>query len=120
MAGDFTWWDGEKPGRVACDPVAEHSGTLMGGRRAKWVVLALWVVLIGVFGPLGLKLPQVTNDEFVLPASSETAHVNRLLAARFPGGNQKSVLLVYKRDGSGSRAPITGSFPIVPRAGVQS
>ena len=81
------------------DPVARKSGTLIGGRRAKWAVLALWVVLIGVFAPFGLKLPQVTNDELVLPSGSETAHVDQLLAKRFPGGNQQSVYLVYRRAG---------------------
>jgi RND superfamily putative drug exporter len=79
--------------------VAGQRGTFIGGRRAKWFVLAVWVVLIAVFAPLGLKLPQVTNDEVVLPSSSETAHVDRLLATRFPGGDQKPVLLVYRRAG---------------------
>src|SRR5579863_7480398 len=80
-------------------PVARHSGTLIGGRRSKWVVLAVWAVLIGVFAPLGLKLPQVTNDEVVLPSGSETARVDRALAARFRGGNEQSVFVVYRRAG---------------------
>jgi RND superfamily putative drug exporter len=69
------------------------------GRRTKWAILAAWAVLLAIFGPLGLKLPELTNDEIVLPSSSETAQVHRLLEARFPGGDQKQVLLVYRRPG---------------------
>lgn len=69
------------------------------GRRTKWAILGAWAVLLAVFGPLGLKLPELTNDEIVLPASSQTAEAHRLLAARFPGGDQKQVLLVYRRPG---------------------
>jgi len=75
------------------------AGHLVGGRRVKWFVLALWVVLVAVFGPLGLKLPNVTNDEIVLPAASQTARADRLLATRFPGGNLQYALLVYRRPG---------------------
>ena len=69
------------------------------GRRTKWAILGAWAVLLAIFGPLGLKLPELTNDEIVLPSSSETAQANRLIAARFPGGDQKQVLLVYRRAG---------------------
>ena len=69
------------------------------GRRTKWAILGAWAVLLAIFGPLGLKLPELTNDEVVLPSSSETAQANRLIAARFPGGDQKQVLLVYRRAG---------------------
>ena len=56
-------------------------------------------MLLAVFGPLGLKLPELTNDEIVLPSSSQTAQVHRIVEARFPGGDQKQVLLVYHRAG---------------------
>ena len=69
------------------------------GRRTKWAILAAWAVLLAIFGPLGLKLPELTNDEIVLPSSSQTAQVHRIVAARFPGGDQKQVLLVYSRPG---------------------
>ena len=64
-----------------------------------WVVLALWLVLLAIFAPLGLKLPQVTNDEIVLPSASQTARADRLLATRFPGGDLQYALLVYRRPG---------------------
>ena len=71
----------------------------IGGRRAKWAILAGWLGLLAVFGPLGLKLPELTNDEIVLPSTSQTAEAHRLVAARFPGGAQQQVLLVYHRPG---------------------
>ena len=37
------------------------------GRRTKWAILGAWAVLLAIFGPLGLKLPELTNDEVVLP-----------------------------------------------------
>ncbi|HUQ22361.1 MAG TPA: MMPL family transporter [Gaiellaceae bacterium] len=69
------------------------------GRRTKWAILAGWALLLAIFAPLGLKLPELTNDEIVLPSSSETARAHQLVAARFPGGDQKQVLLVYSRLG---------------------
>jgi len=69
------------------------------GGRTKWAILAVWAVLLAIFGPLGLKLPELTNDEIVLPSSSQTAQVHRIVEARFPGGDQKQVLLVYRRAG---------------------
>ncbi len=69
------------------------------GRRTKWAILGAWAVLLAIFGPLGLKLPELTNDEVVVPASSETAEAHRLISERFPGGDQKQVLLVYRRAG---------------------
>ena len=42
----------------------------IGGRRAKWAILAVWLGLLAIFAPLGLKLPELTNDEIVLPSTS--------------------------------------------------
>ena len=63
------------------------------------MILAVWLGLLAVFAPLGLKLPELTNDEIVLPSTSQTAEAHRLVAARFPGGAQQQVLLVYHRPG---------------------
>ena len=83
----------------------------MGRRRAKWAILAAWLGLLAIFGPLGLKLPELTNDEIVLPSTSQTAEAHRLVAARFPGGAQQQVLLVYHRQGgltAADRSDIAG------------
>lgn len=71
----------------------------LAGRRTKWSILGAWAVLLAVFGPLGLKLPELTNDEVVLPSDAETAEAHRLVDARFPGGDRKEALLVYRRPG---------------------
>ena len=76
----------------------------IGGRRAKWAIIAVWAVLLAVFGPLGLKLPELTNDEIVLPSTAQTAEAHRLVQARFPGGNRQEVFLVYSRAGGLSAA----------------
>ena len=59
--------------------MATRVRAVMGGRRTKWAILAGWAVLLAIFGPLGLKLPELTNDEIVLPSSSETAEAHRLM-----------------------------------------
>lgn len=69
------------------------------GRRTTWAILGAWAVLLAIFGPLGLKLPELTNDEVVLPSSSQTAVAHRLISERFPGGDRREVLLVYRRSG---------------------
>src|SRR3954468_2140895 len=71
----------------------------LSGRRSRWVVAGAWLLLIVAFAPFGKKLPDVTNDEIVLPAGSESAHLQKLLATRFPGGQQRIALLVYRRPG---------------------
>ena len=39
----------------------------MGGRRAAWVVLAVWLAAIAVLAPFGAKLPEVVDDEYEVP-----------------------------------------------------
>ena len=68
-----------------------------GRARTKWVVLATWALLLAIVAPLGLKLPELTNDEIVLPSTSQTAEAHRLYEEGFPGGNKQQVLLVYHR-----------------------
>src|SRR5215218_8452128 len=76
-----------------------HAVGVILGPRGRWVVLAAWLVLVAVLAPLGLRLPDVTNDELVLPGGTQTAEVRELLRERFPGGEQRPLLLVYRREG---------------------
>ncbi len=80
----------------------------LSGRRSKWVVAGAWLLLIVGFAGFGSKLPDKTNDEIVLPASSDSAQLQRLLAQRFPGGEQRIALLVYHRAGGLTAADRTG------------
>jgi RND superfamily putative drug exporter len=68
-------------------------------RLASWLILAAWIVLVVVFAPFGSKLMGVTNDEYVLPATSQTAKLTSILRDRFPGGDQRPALVVYRRAG---------------------
>jgi RND superfamily putative drug exporter len=69
------------------------------GRRSSWGVVTFWVVLLAVFAPFGTKLPDVTNDEYVLPASSQTEKIHAILRERFPGGDQRVALVIYRHPG---------------------
>src|SRR5688500_2909239 len=74
---------------------------LVTGRRSKFVVIALWVVLAGAMaGPAG-KLADATEDDFAsfLPEGAESAEVQELLKERFPGGETANGIVVYRRDG---------------------
>lgn len=69
------------------------------GKRSSWIVIGAWVVLIVVFAPFGSKIPDITNDEYVLPGGSPTAEIHRILTERFPGGDEHPALVVYRREG---------------------
>ena len=52
-----------------------------------------------MFAPFGTKIPDITNDEYVLPGGSQTAQLHQILRDRFPGGDQRPALIVYQREG---------------------
>jgi len=64
----------------------------------------MWIAAVCILGPLGTRLPGETNDEFVLPGGTQTSQVREVLAARFPDGGQRTLLLVYHRAGGLSAA----------------
>src|SRR3954447_25706672 len=69
------------------------------GRRTKWIVPAVWLLLLVVFLPLGAKLTDETKDETssFLPASAESTEVNHLLKDRFASGQTVNGIIVYRR-----------------------
>ncbi|HMJ00131.1 MAG TPA: MMPL family transporter [Gaiellaceae bacterium] len=69
------------------------------GRRSSWAVIGVWVVLVAIFAPFGSKIPNVTNDEYVLPGGSQTARLHQVLRDRFPGGDLRPALIVYRDKG---------------------
>lgn len=71
------------------------------GRRTKWLVVAIWIVLVVVLAPIGSKLGDVTDNktEDFLPKSAESTEVLRLLNARFDAGETATGLIVYQREG---------------------
>jgi RND superfamily putative drug exporter len=76
----------------------------MRGRWLPWAVLAAWLVLAGISAPAGQKIREEVNDEYELPAGSQSAEIERILRERFPGGDQRTTLLVYSRPGGLSAA----------------
>ena len=71
---------------------------VVSGRRTRWACIGAWLVLLAVFAPLGLKLHDVTNEDVALPPGSQSHQVNEALANRFPGGDTRTLVLVYRRD----------------------
>ncbi|MGI8461183.1 MAG: MMPL family transporter, partial [Solirubrobacterales bacterium] len=71
------------------------------GRRSKWVVFAIWVVLLfAMFGPSGM-LADETDDstESFLPRSAESKEVLAELEERFTDGDTENAIVIYRREG---------------------
>jgi RND superfamily putative drug exporter len=77
------------------------------GRRSKWFVIALWVIVgFSLFG-FQPKLQEATTNEneAFLPESAESTEVNDILEDRFEVGNEVDALVAYNReDGRLSKA----------------
>jgi RND superfamily putative drug exporter len=71
------------------------------GRKTKWVVVGVWVLLLFAFAPLGAKVADETNDqlESFLPEDAQSTEVAELLRQRFESGQTAGGLIVYRRDG---------------------
>jgi RND superfamily putative drug exporter len=73
---------------------------LPSGRVAKWVVLALWLVVVGVVAPFGGKLTGALKNDAAawLPTNSESTRALDL-QKQFPGSNVYPAVVVYQREG---------------------
>jgi RND superfamily putative drug exporter len=71
------------------------------GRISRFVVIAVWVVLLGAFAPLSAKLnsQKVDTSTSLLPEDSEAGRVAETLAKRFAGGDKPTTVLLYQRPG---------------------
>ncbi|MGY5033201.1 MMPL family transporter [Streptomyces sp. 900116325] len=69
-------------------------------RMLPWAVLALWVAVIALAGPLAGRLADVQTNRAVdyLPASADSTQVAKI-QDRLPGGESTDLVLVYHRDG---------------------
>lgn len=71
--------------------------TLPAGRRAKWIVLGIWILAAVALGPLQSRLQESTTNspsEF-LPADAESTQVLEILEEEFSSGRQTPALIVY-------------------------
>jgi putative drug exporter of the RND superfamily len=73
------------------------------GPRTKWIVLAFWIGLVGVFGSLGMRLGDRVDDQAATPSSlpgdAQAARLAETLRERFPEGERFLTLIVYRRPG---------------------
>ena len=76
------------------------------GRRTKWLVPVIWLILVILLQPLGGKLSKVTDDrtQSALPRNAESTKVIKTLARDFPGGQTATGLIVYRRPAGLTRA----------------
>ena len=74
--------------------------TLPAGRRSKWVLVVLWLVVAALTGPFAGKLPKVESNNAIayLPVSAQSTKVNNALA-QFPGGQEVPGAVVYVTPG---------------------
>jgi RND superfamily putative drug exporter len=76
-------------------------GDIVSGRRSKWVVAVVWLLLaFGLAGPSGM-LGDETDDstEAFLPRSAESKEALAILEEKFPGGDTENAIVIYERDG---------------------
>ncbi|MFC5748947.1 MMPL family transporter [Actinomadura rugatobispora] len=73
---------------------------MIAGRRTKWAVLAVWVVLLAALGPLAGKLGEVEENDAAswLPAGAESTQVVEL-QERFRADETMLAVIVYERSG---------------------
>ncbi|MFA1548642.1 MMPL family transporter [Actinomadura chokoriensis] len=79
---------------------AHRLAGLIAGRRSKWAVLALWIVLVTALGPLAGKLGDVEENDAAawLPAGAESTQVVEL-EERFRKDETMLAVIVYERSG---------------------
>jgi putative drug exporter of the RND superfamily len=75
--------------------------SIVTGRRSKWIVLVVWVLILAGTAGYQSKLSDVTTDDTVsfLPASAESTEVVKKLDADFPEGETDTGIVVYHREG---------------------
>jgi RND superfamily putative drug exporter len=94
-------------GDAALGAIARQGGQLrrlasiVAGRRAKWAVVAVWILAVVALGPVGSKLSDETQDDTTsfLPESAESTEVVRILDDDFESGETTQGLIVYERNG---------------------
>jgi len=96
---------------------------VIAGRRAKWLVLAGWLVIIAVLGPLAGKLQgaEQNNAASFLPASAQSTQVYHLQRA-FHDQDVSTAVVVYTRDSqrltTADRAEVEATARRIPLAGT--
>ena len=95
---------------------------VVSGRRSKWVVAGVWLVLLVGLGSLGAKIKDVTDNDIALPGDSGSSQVKKLMTDRFASGEIRNLVIVYSRPGGLTAADkqkirsdgsLPGRFPLL-------
>ncbi|MDI2126159.1 MMPL family transporter [Yinghuangia seranimata] len=80
--------------------VAARYAAVVAGRRSKWAVLALWVLLIAVGGSLAAKLGEVQDNDpqTWLPADAQSTRAIDVAERHFAEKDTSTAVVVYARD----------------------
>jgi putative drug exporter of the RND superfamily len=81
------------------------------GRRSRWVVIGVWLVLALGLAPLQPELQEEAADESetFMVRGSESAELDAIVDERFSAGSEMAAVIAYQRDGGltvGDRARI--------------
>ncbi|MEU9016970.1 MMPL family transporter [Actinomadura sp. NPDC048394] len=98
---------------------ARRLAGLIAGRRGKWAVLAVWIVLLAALGPLAGKLADVEDNDAAswLPASAESTQVVKQ-QDMFQKDETMLAVIVYERPSgitAADRAKAAADMPAFER-----
>jgi putative drug exporter of the RND superfamily len=70
------------------------------GRWSKWIVVAIWIAIVGLISPFAAQLGDVESNDGAgfLPSNAESVEVNELLE-QFESGDSVPAVIVYEREG---------------------
>ncbi|AUH39562.1 MMPL family transporter [Streptomyces sp. CMB-StM0423] len=90
---------GERAGLNTRSRLKDRYAGLVSGRRTKWAVLLLWLLLVGVGGSLAGKLGDVQDNDPAtwLPASAQSTQAVELAEEHFADKDSSSAVVVYAR-----------------------
>ncbi len=74
---------------------------MVSGRRSKWAVLLIWLVLISAGGSLAAKLGDVQDNdpETWLPSSAQSTQAVKLAEKHFADKDSSTAIIIYARGG---------------------
>lgn len=115
----------DRPQNGTSSRVFVRFSELITARRAKWIILAFWILLVGALTPVSSKLSDVINNDSVtfLPENAESAQV-AVLQDTFQSEDEIMAVIVYARETGltdadlatidGDRTALSTLFPNAP------
>ncbi|MFF4044764.1 MMPL family transporter [Streptomyces sp. NPDC001816] len=89
--------------------IASRYAAFVAGRRSKWVVLVLWLLLMGIGGSLAAGLADVQDNdpETWLPSSAQSTKAVQLAEKYFADKDSSTAVIVYARQGGLTQADLS-------------